>query len=44
MQLSDFFNVELAANPYNWVVITLMAVFGAFVLYLAFGPSGDGFA
>lgn len=30
MKLSDFINVELIANPYNWIVIFLMLAIASF--------------
>lgn len=38
MKLSDFVNVDMAIEPYNWAIVTLMALLGALVLFLFFGP------
>ena len=36
LMLSSFINLELISNPYNWLIITLILIFGAYSAYLIY--------
>ena len=41
MSINDVVNLELLANPLNWIIVVLMLALSAFALCLLMAPLGQ---
>jgi uncharacterized membrane protein len=39
--LDSFINIRLLADPMNWLIVTLVLIFGAYGAYLVYSHASD---